>query len=81
MNQKWIKLMNRATLDATDYTWVNLNEIREIRVEKAAITTAETSIKEIYRVTIIDTKGSNKFYYGDIHTIYDFEKVMMSEVK
>ena len=80
MNQKWIKLMNRATLDATDYTWVNLTEIREIRVEKAAITTA-ASIKEIYLIKVIDTKGFSKFYYGDIHIIYDFEKVMMSGVE
>jgi hypothetical protein len=81
MNQKWIKLMNRATLDATDYTWVNLKEIKEIRVEKGAVTTAEVTIKEIYLITVIDTKGSSKFYYGDIHIIYNFEKVMMSGVE
>ena len=45
MNQKWIKLMNKPTLDANDYTWINLDTIRKVKVEKGDIVTSEKTVK------------------------------------
>ena len=81
MNQKWIKLMNKPTLDANDYTWINLDTIRKVKVEKGDIVTSEKTVKDVYLITVVNTNGVYKYFYGDIYTIHNFENVMMSGVK